>query len=108
MNAGDRAPVACSLDAEGMSARRAEAAELLRAGAAERTVEEDGSVVLVLRGSAGLRNGVRDLVRREKECCPFFEFALSERGEELTVVARAPDEAREMLEELFSLRTEAG
>lgn len=83
--------------------RRAEALKLLRAGSAERTVEEDGSLVLVFRGSDELRGAVRDLVRREKECCPFFEFALSERGEELTVVARAPAEARELLEDLFSL-----
>jgi len=101
--------VACSLDAEGMAARGAEAARLLRAGSAERTVEEDGALVLVFRGAAGLRTEVRDLVRREKECCPFFDFELVERGEELTVVARAPAEGRELLEGLFALdQAEAG
>ena len=99
----ERVPVACSLDAEGVAERRAEALELLRAGLAERTVEEDGSLALVFRGEAALRADVRDLVRREKECCPFFEFDLVEHGEELTVVARAPAEAQELLERLFSL-----
>ncbi len=86
-----------------MATRRAEAAGLLRAGSAERTVEEDGSLVLVLRGAPALRTQVRDLVRREKECCPFFDFEVAERGDELTVVARAPEEGRELLEGLFSL-----
>ena len=95
--------MACSLDAEGMAARRAEAAGLLRAGSAERSMQEDGSLVLVFRGRPELRTEVRNLVRREKECCPFFEFELTERGEELTVVARAPEDARELLVALFSL-----
>ena len=103
MSASSRVPVACSLDADGMAARRAEAARLLRAGSAERVVEEDGSLVLVFRGRTELRAEVRELVRREKECCPFFDFVLAERGEELTVVARAPDDGRALLEGLFSL-----
>jgi len=86
-----------------MVLRRTEAARLLRAGMAERTVEEDGSLVLVFRGAVGLRSEVRDLVRREQECCPFFDFELAERGDELAVVARAPAEGRELLEGLFAL-----
>ena len=95
--------MACSLDAEALVARRAEALRLLRAGSAERTVEEDGSLVVVFRGPAGLRSDVRDLVRREKDCCPFFVFELAEHGDELTVVARAPEDGLELLEGLFSL-----
>jgi len=85
-----------------MAGRRAEVGALLHAGAARRSVADDGSLVVVFRGDAQLREAVRDLVRREKECCPFFDFELVERGDELTVLARAPDEARGMLEGLFS------
>jgi hypothetical protein len=85
-----------------MAARSAEAADLLKAGSADRRVRDDGSLVLVLHGDEALHERVRDLVRREKECCPFFEFELTAQADELTVVARAPDEARPLLEGLFA------
>lgn len=85
-----------------MQGRRSEAAALLRSGLAERSSEPDGSLRLVFRGDEHLRAAVRDLIRREHVCCPFFDFTLGEDGDALTVVASAPEAGRELLDALFA------
>ena len=92
-------PIACSLSAEGQSERRDEAAALLeRALIAREPV--DGGVRLRLRRDS--EDELRDLVRREQECCPFFRFSFRDEGPELVLDATAPEEARELLDELFA------
>ena len=92
-------PIACSLSAEGQSERRDEAAALLeRALIAREPV--DGGVRLRLRRDS--EDELRDLVRREQECCPFFRFSFRDEGSELVLDATAPEEARALLDELFA------
>ena len=92
-------PVACSLDAAGMSVRREEIralGPLLRG----RSVQEDGSGVL--RFDPAARETVADLTRRELECCPFFGFDLTEEDGELRLRVTAPAEAACVLEAFVS------
>ena len=92
-------PIACSLSADGQSARREEAAALLDRSLIAREPVADGVRLRLRRDS---ENELRDLVRREQECCPFFSFSFRDEGPELVLEATAPEEARALLDELFA------
>ena len=50
---------------------------------------------------AALRAGeLRDLLRREQECCPFFSFSVEASPESIRVEAAVPDGAEECLDDL--------
>jgi hypothetical protein len=87
-------PIACSLDAEGLSVRRDEIHAL---GALFRGRSVDGDAV-VLRFDPAAREAVADLARRELECCPFFIFNLTETDGEVRLRVVAPPEAAPVLE----------
>jgi MerR family copper efflux transcriptional regulator len=92
-------PIACSLSGAGQQARRDEAAALMaRSLLARESI--DGGVRLRFRRDA--EPELRELVRRESECCPFFGFAFASPGSELVLEATAPPEARGLLDELFA------
>jgi hypothetical protein len=88
-------PIACSLDAEGLSVRRKEIHAL---GPLFRGRSDDGAGVVVLRFDPAARDTVADLTRRELECCPFFGFDLTEADGELRLRMTAPVEAAPVLE----------
>ena len=92
--------IACSLSAEDQGERRSEAAALMERSLLAREPLE-GGVRLRLRGDSESR--LRDLIRREQECCPFFRFSFRDEGSELVLDATAPAEARELLDELFAV-----
>ena len=92
-------PIACSLSAEGQSERRVEAAALLERSLIAREPVAGGVRLRLRRDS---EDKLRDLVRREQECCPFFRFSFRDEGPELVLDATAPEEARELLDELFA------
>ena len=92
-------PIACSLSAEGQSERRDEAAALLDRSLIAREPLAGGVRLRLRRDS---EDELRELVRREQECCPFFRFSFRDEGPELVLDATAPDEARELLDELFA------
>jgi MerR family transcriptional regulator, copper efflux regulator len=94
-------PIACSLSAEGQEERRDEAAALMQRALVAREPLDGGVRLRLRRDSEG---ELRDLVRREQECCPFFRFSFREEGGELVLDATAPAEARELLDELFASR----
>jgi MerR family transcriptional regulator, copper efflux regulator len=94
-------PIACSLGAEGQDERRDEATALMERSLIAREPLEGGVRLRLRRDS---ESEVRDLVRREQECCPFFRFSLRGEGSELVLDATAPAEARELLDELFAAR----
>jgi len=87
-------PIVCSLDAEGLSVRRDEIHAL---GPLFRGRSADGAAV-VLRFDRAARETVADLTRRERECCPFFVFDLTEADGELRLRVTAPAEAAPVLE----------
>ncbi len=46
---------------------------------------------------------LREFVRREMECCPFFEFNLTERQSELSLEIVGPEGSSALLDLLFQL-----
>jgi hypothetical protein len=53
----------------------------------------------------GLAAEIRDLAAREKACCAFFDFEISEHGDEITWDASVVDDpiARQILDEYYAL-----
>jgi hypothetical protein len=93
-------PIACSLSAAGQEARRDEAASLVGRSLVARETVPNG---VRLRFHREAEFELRDLVRRESECCPFFGFSFAPgEGSELVLEAIAPPEARGLLDELFA------
>jgi hypothetical protein len=91
-------PIACTLSVGDYRERLAQIAELARD--ALRSYEREG-LVLRLRYAATAADRVRDMVRRERECCAFLTFKLREEGEEIVVAISAPEEARVAAEAMF-------
>ncbi len=57
--------------------------------------------MLTLRYDAAAAERVGEMVRRQRDCCAFLTFALSEEGDEIVVVISAPDEAEVAAQTLF-------
>lgn len=57
------------------------------------------------RSRDGLAEEIRDLAAREKACCAFFDFDITEHGDEITWDASVADDpiARQVLDELYAL-----
>jgi hypothetical protein len=75
--------------------------------AVRRMKREPTRLELALDGSKATESSVRDLLRREQECCPFFTFEVESAGSEVCVSAEVPDEAQAWLDQLQHL-AEAG
>jgi DNA-binding transcriptional MerR regulator len=91
-----QAPVACSLDADGIQ-ERARAWRELVAGAAREQVHGGLRLTLpVERVGAGA-----ELAVAEQECCPFLDFRLLLDGPVVHLEVRAPAEAADLIAELF-------
>lgn len=100
MNAHESAPapIACTLGADVYQKRLAWIAELNRS--ALRGVRRDGArLILTYDPRVAIR--VREMVRREQECCAFLQFELNEGGDRLTLVITVPDAARGALDAIF-------
>jgi hypothetical protein len=68
----------------------------------ERTEPLDGAFRWHFRNEPGLERQLRELARREHECCRFFDFRIhSEGGDFIVWEVRAPDEAAAVLKELM-------
>jgi hypothetical protein len=92
-------PIACRLGVDAQVTRRGEAVALMQRSLRGREPIEGG---LRLRFSGDSEPELRDLLRREEECCPFFSFSLSEGETGVVLEATAPPEARGLLDELFA------
>ena len=92
------APIACTLDTDGFKQRLAWIVELNRD--ALRGHERDG-LVLHLRYDAKSADRVKEMVRREKQCCAFLRFDVRDEGDEVLLTITAPVEARVASETLF-------
>ena len=92
----DHPPIVCTLPVERRPERNQE-----WAAAQQALIERDrrpGQVRLVFRASQQDRAAIRDLARREKECCAFFDFTIDEDQHTLTMLVTAPVVADELLE----------
>jgi hypothetical protein len=95
-------PIACSLGAGELRERQTE----MRALAARALVGSErtaaGAVLRFRASSPEVDAAVRDLARREKECCPFFEFAIEATAETVRLEVSAPAEAGPVLDALIA------
>jgi hypothetical protein len=83
-----------------MRARGAEARQLL-GRALVRRERTSGGLLLRFHDLPEIDASVRDLARREKECCPFLEFSFAHRDGALELRVTAPAEAQDLLEAVF-------
>jgi hypothetical protein len=65
-----------------------------------RSSSQDG-LTLELSYNVAATGAVRELVDRERRCCPFLTFELQESSHCVKVVITAPEEARAAAEALF-------
>jgi hypothetical protein len=93
-------PIACSLSPGDRIGREAEFRHLATSDllARERT---DSGIRLRFGPSEETRALVLELVSKEKECCPFFDFSLGSEADELLLDVSAPDDARPVLDAFF-------
>jgi hypothetical protein len=93
-----RTPLTCTLAQDELSKHMASIAELARD--ALRTYSRH-DLVLDLRYLPEATSKVREMLRREQECCPFLAFHMYESREEMRLTIRAPEEARAAADKLF-------
>lgn len=98
MDKGPEPPIACTLQGGSYQERLASIAELARDGL-RRYSRED--LVLDLRYAAEVAGRVREMVRKEEECCAFLAFELTEGEDEVRLTITAPEKAREVADGLF-------
>jgi hypothetical protein len=83
------AAVACTLS-PGDYAERLREFRRLFATALRAYQREPTRLRLVIGGDAPREAAVRDLLRRERECCPFFAFTVERTDDAIVVVAEVP------------------
>jgi hypothetical protein len=91
-------PIACTLGAGPYQERLTWIAELNRSSLRD-AHREGARLMLAYDPRATVR--VREMSRREQECCAFLQFDLTEDENELTLAITAPEAARGMLDALF-------
>lgn len=96
-------PVACTLDRSAFEGRMNEFDALFCDALIDRERTADG-ILFRFANRDGVETRVRDLAARELECCSFFEFAISNHGEEVWWEASVGDrDALPVLDEFFAL-----
>ncbi len=89
-------PVACELSGTpgALAERMAEYRRLFARHLAGRSRRSGTGITFRFRAGPGVEDWVRDLARREKACCAFFDFTVTADGREVRWdVAVADDEA---------------
>ncbi len=94
-------PIACSLTGPEMSVRLAEISAVGHDALLSSTSTDDGAV-LRLQPGAQIRARVEELMRAEKECCPFLDFDLGESDSALVLTIRSPEAGRAVVQELVA------
>lgn len=101
----DSPQVACTLDAADHAARIAWIAQLN--AAALGGYRRDGRrILLMYRPSAAPQ--ARELVRRERQCCPFLQFSAEQEEDAFVVIIDAPAELAAAADDLFAAYTQPG
>jgi hypothetical protein len=94
----ENAPIACTLTPDDYKARLGWINELARDALLSHE-RRDLEIELVYAADAAQR--VREMVRKEQDCCTFLSFALDERPDEIRLTVRAPERAREAADMLL-------
>jgi hypothetical protein len=100
MSERDLPPIACSLDAADQAARASAFRAIARRALLTRERGID-NIVLVYRRAPDVEAGLRELIRSEQECCPFFRFDMRAEGDRIQLDVGAPPEAAPLLDLLF-------
>ena len=95
-------PIACHLDANAAGAQWAEWHALLSGMAAP---ERPTPTELRVHLGDGRLEDVVDLARREKACCPFFDFTLQIDADDIVLSISVPAEATGLLDDLARAAT---
>ena len=98
MTTPETPPIACALAPGDYLARLAWIAKLALDGLRS---SERRDLVLELHYALETADRVREMVRRERECCAFLTFDLQETSEDMRLIIRAPENARGALALLF-------
>jgi hypothetical protein len=91
-------PIACTLTGHNLQERLAAILALTRD--ALQGFERRG-LILDLRFAGNAAARVREMVRKERDCCGFLTFDLREVEQEVRLTITAPEEAREAADFLF-------
>jgi hypothetical protein len=94
----EAAPIACMLRAGDFKQRLAWIADLNRLSLISARRED---LRLELRYVPRAQEAVRELVRRERECCAFLDFDLRIEDDAVRLVVTAPETAREAVDLVF-------
>ena len=86
------APIACSLDVRDAQTRRARWQALADAALIARDRTTKGARQ-IYRAEPQVERELSELIELEADCCPFLEFKLLRRGDELVLDVHDPDEA---------------
>jgi hypothetical protein len=101
--AGEREPIACTLDSVGIATRLDEFADLFRRKLIGRETTDRG-IRFRFAADPEAEGEIRDLARREQTCCSFFRFDITVNGDEIWWDATVDDpEARPLLDDLLAL-----
>ena len=91
-------PIACTLTTNDFDSRLAWIAELTRDALREHRRDD---LVLQLTYAPEAACRVREMVRREQQCCAFLGFELNEDENGLRLVITAPEAVRDALDAVF-------
>ena len=95
-------PIACSLTAADATDRLSEWRAFISQSTVGRT-REGGVVRLALVPSDDVLVAAADLARREKTCCPFFDFAIEIGPDGNTLRVEVPADAVQVLDDFAGL-----
>ncbi len=91
-------PIACTLGPGAYQERLAWIVDVNRSSL--QGVRREGAL-LILTYDPRVATHVREMVRREQECCAFLRFELNEGRNELMLVVTAREAARDVLDAIF-------
>jgi hypothetical protein len=91
-------PIVCTLSAGNFKDRIAWIGELTRDALRSHGRQD---LILDLRYAPEAAGRVREMVRKEQECCAFLTFELHEDVDEIRLMITAPEQAREAANQLF-------
>jgi hypothetical protein len=94
-------PIACSLNPDDKTARRALIDELAADGLIDRTPTAAG-LRLRLRDTPQIEQRTRELIAAESVCCAFLDFRLDRDDGDLVLDVTGPPDARPVIEMFFA------
>jgi hypothetical protein len=94
----DEAPIACTLQSGDYKERLAWIADLAREGLLHVSRND---LRVELQYAPSVADRVREMVRKEQQCCAFLNFELAETDQDVRLTITAPEPARDVADALF-------